>query len=93
MKSEAKFIAEVLLPSTAACDRGDKFAAYRRLPTLLEYLLVDLDTRRCDVVRKGDEGLWVLHPFDAGQTLHLASVGLDMPAARLFAEVEPASPA
>jgi len=88
-KSEASFIAEVLSPSTAAYDRGAKFASYRRLPTLAEYLLVDLDTRRSDLFRKGADGLWVLHPFDAGQALRLDSVGLDLTAEQLFAEVEP----
>lgn len=33
-------IVEVLSVSTAACDRGDKFALCRQLPTLREYLLV-----------------------------------------------------
>jgi len=88
IKSEAVFIAEVLSPSTAAYDRGAKFAAYRELPTLTEYLLVDLDTRRCDAFRKGADGLWVLHPFDAGQAVRLDSVGLDIAAEELFAEVD-----
>jgi Uma2 family endonuclease len=91
IKSEAKFVAEVLSPSTAAYDRGSKFASYRRLPTLQEYLLVDLDSRRCDLFRKGDDGLWVLHPFEPGQTLQLASVGLEIGAEQLFADVEPAA--
>ena len=34
---------EVLSPSTAAYDRGAKFAACRTLPTLGEYLLIDID--------------------------------------------------
>ena len=38
--------------------------------------------------RKGADGLWVLHPFDAGQAVHLASVGLDIGAEQLFAEVD-----
>lgn len=33
-------VIEVLSPSTAAFDRGDKFADYRMLPSLAEYLLV-----------------------------------------------------
>ena len=46
VKREPTLLVEVLSPATAAYDRGDKFAAYRRLPSLREYLLVDTDGRR-----------------------------------------------
>ncbi|MEN9216876.1 MAG: Uma2 family endonuclease [Gloeomargarita sp. HHBFW_bins_162] len=36
-----QLIVEVLSPSTASFDRGDKFKFYRRLPTLQEYVLVE----------------------------------------------------
>ena len=52
VKTEPKFIAEVLSPTTAAYDRGLKFGHYRLLPSLEEYLLVDLDTRANDCYRK-----------------------------------------
>lgn len=87
VKREPLLLVEVLSPSTAAYDRGAKFAAYRQLPTLREYLLVDPDTRRCDLYRLGADGLWVLHPFEPGQDLQLASVGLELPAATLWDEV------
>lgn len=87
VKREPVLVAEVLSPATAAYDRGDKFAAYRKLPSLLEYLLVDTESRRCDLYRKGDDGLWVLHPVDAGQSLELASVRLEVSPAQLWAEV------
>jgi Uma2 family endonuclease len=80
-------LVEVLSPATAAYDRGDKFAAYRKLASLREYLVVDTDSRRCDLYRKGDDGLWVLHPFEPGQALRLQSVALDLPAVQLWAEV------
>ena len=93
IKSEAKFIAEVLSPTTAAYDRGDKFGAYRGLPTLEEYLLVDTRRLRCDLYRKGADGLWVLHPVEQGQTLRLDSLMLDVPAEQLFADLEDAASA
>ena len=34
-------IAEVLSDSTESYDRGDKFEAYRTIPTFQEYLLID----------------------------------------------------
>jgi hypothetical protein len=36
---------------------------------------------------KGTDGLWVLHPFAKGETVTLASVALEIPAAKLFDEV------
>ena len=93
VKREPVLLVEVLSPATAAYDRGDKFAAYRKLPTLREYLLVDTDSRRCDLDRKGNDGLWVLHPFEAGQTVTLASVTAEVSAAQLWAEVPAAAAA
>lgn len=93
VKREPVLLVEVLSPATAAYDRGDKFAAYRRLPTLREYLVVDTDSRGRDLHRLGADGLWVLHPFDPGQTLELASVGLVLPADELWAEVPAPAPA
>jgi len=94
IKREPCLVVEVLSASTAGYDRGDKFAAYRLLPTLQEYLLVDPESRRCDLYRKGDDGLWVLHPVEPGQDLHLASVGLALPATALWAEMpQPAAAA
>lgn len=88
LKQDAKLIVEVLSASTAAYDRGEKFARYRQIASLEEYALVDVDTRRCDVYRKGADGLWVLHPFDAGAGVELASVGRRIRANELFADVE-----
>lgn len=87
VKTEPKLIVEVLSPSTAAYDRGVKFSHYRKLPSLEEYVLVDLDSRSTDVYRKGADGLWVLHPFAASEAVSLASVALTVSAAQLFADV------
>ena len=91
VKSEPKLIVEVLSPSTAAYDRGLKFGLYRALPSLQEYVLVDIDTRNTDCYRKGADGLWVLHPFSKGDAVVLASVALEISAAQLFAEVAEAA--
>ena len=92
VKAEPSLLIEVLSPTTAAYDRGEKFARYRGIASLREYVLVDIDARSTDVYRKGGDGLWVLHPFDAGQAVALDSVGLEITADRLFAEVEPVPP-
>lgn len=87
VKREPILLIEVLSPSTAAYDRGDKFTAYRGLPSLREYALIDMNRRRCDVYCMGPNGLWELHPFEAGQDLQLASVDLVVPNVDLWDEV------
>ena len=87
VKTEPKLIAEVLSASTAAYDRGLKFSHYRSLPSLQEYVLIDLDTRATDCYRKGPDGLWVLHPFGRGEPVELASVALTLTPEQLFADV------
>lgn len=90
VKSEPVLVVEVLSPATAAFDRGDKFAAYRGLPSLKEVLLVDPDLRRCDLFRRQalEAGeAWVLHPTAPGEGVELVSVGLQLAAEALWAEV------
>jgi Uma2 family endonuclease len=87
---EPLLVVEVLSPSTAAFDRGDKFADYRLLPSLREYLLLDPGKRRSDLYRKGNDGLWVLHPFSTDEAVRLESVGLTLEAPLLWEGVGPA---
>jgi Uma2 family endonuclease len=77
-------IIEVLSPSTQAYDRSLKFAHYRRLASLKEYVLVDPETRRVELFRLGQEG-WVLHDMSDGSQLTLTSVGCELPIAEVFA--------
>ena len=93
VKHEPKLLVEVLSPGTAAYDRGEKFAHYLRIATLEEFALIDLDSRRTDVYRKGADGLWVLHPFEPGQAVQFASVAVTVSAEALFAEVDEPPPA
>jgi Uma2 family endonuclease len=52
-------LVEVLSPSTEAYDRGGKFAHYRKIVTLREYLLVSQDQPSIErYVRQGD--VWIL---------------------------------
>ena len=87
VKTEPKLIIEVLSPSTASYDMGLKFAHYRRLDSLQEYAWIDVDNRTVNCYRLGADGLWVLHPFGQGETVALASVALEITAAKLFDEV------
>ena len=68
-------IVEVLSSTTADSDRGDKFAAYRRLRSLREYVLVSQLERRVDVYRR-DGRRWHLDEYRPGETLQLESIAV-----------------
>jgi len=54
-------VAEVLSPSTEAIDRGEKFLNYRKLPSLLGYLLVSQTRRQVELFRRvGTSDIWQL---------------------------------
>lgn len=86
-----KLVIEVLSPSTQAYDRGLKFAVYRRLPSLLEYILVDPDARRVEGFRRNEQGQWVLYDMSEGPALEAASIGCTVPLDQVFDGVDPAA--
>lgn len=86
-KAAPSLVVEVLSPTTSAYDRGEKFAAYRKLPSLREYVQVDTKRPSVDLFRRGDSGHWVLYPYEAGHTVEFASVGLSVPVERLYEDV------
>lgn len=87
-KSAPVLVVEVLSPATSAYDRGAKFAAYRKLPTLREYALLDPERLSLDLFRReGDSKRWVLHPIEAGGHVEWASVGLQVPLEALYEDV------
>lgn len=86
--SHPKLVIEVLSESTASYDRGIKFVACRRIDTLEEYVLVDLEARRIEVFRKNAEGLWVLYEFSGAQFVTFASVGITLDADTIYENVE-----
>ncbi|MFQ3616386.1 MAG: Uma2 family endonuclease [Cyanobacteriota bacterium] len=58
------FIAEVLSQSTQNYDRGDKFVAYRTIPTFQEYLLVDQSKIHVEHHVKVAENQWLFSEYD-----------------------------
>ena len=81
-------LVEVLSDSTAAYDRGDKFADYRKLPSLQEYAVVDIDAHRVECFRRNAENRWELYDYTGAETCEFASIGLVMPMGLVFEDVE-----
>ena len=86
--SHPALIVEVLSESTAAYDRGAKFALYRKLDSLQEYAVIDIDTRRVELFRRSTDGHWVLHDFTEADAVEFASVKASVPLAEVFEDVE-----
>lgn len=80
--SHPRVIIEVLSDSTEAYDRGAKFAAYRLLPSLQEYVLVDIDSRRVEIFSRTQANDWLLHVSDADCVLN--SLGITIQLMELF---------
>lgn len=88
-KADPVLVAEVLSPTTAAYDRGAKFAAYRSLPSLQEYVLIDPESPGVEVYRRDASNHWVLYPYGPQDAAEFASVGLTLPVAQVFEDVPP----
>ena len=81
-------IVEVLSSSTEAYDRGDKFAHYRRLESLQDYLLVSQETARVEhYVRQGEK--WVLSEASAlTDMVQLASIQCNLALEDIYDKVQ-----
>lgn len=81
-------IVEVLSPDTEAYDRGGKFTYYRRIQTLREYVLIDAEKIGVECFRFNDRGIWELHPYEAGDEVHLTSVNFHFPLSLVYEDVQ-----
>ncbi|WP_230839812.1 Uma2 family endonuclease [Gloeobacter morelensis] len=70
-------IVEVLSPTTEAFDRGNKFADYRRIDALQEYVLFDSRKIAVEHYRRESERTWKLMLYTAEDSVHLESVRMD----------------
>jgi len=80
-------IAEVLSPSTEAYDRGGKFAQYRRLASLQEYVLISSDRISVEIFRLNETGKWELTPYASGDCIYLSSLDLQFPIEQLYEDI------
>ena len=90
--SHPLLVVEVLSESTAAYDRGAKFAAYRKLDSLQDYVLIDVAAQRVEVFRRNAENHWVLYDYGAGDRVELASLSLHLDLAELLEDTQEETP-
>lgn len=86
-KSHPSIIVEILSDSTASYDYGKKFAVYRTIESLNEYILVDPDTFSAECFRKDSTGHWVLYPVSKGERFEIPELGFSVPLEELYGNV------
>jgi len=80
-------IVEVLSPSTASYDRGDKFRLYRRNPSLQDYVLVDAEKIAIDLYRKNERGNWEIFNYQSEDNIELRSIDLSFPIESVYEDI------
>ena len=68
-------LVEVLSTSTEDYDRGEKFAHYKRIPTLRQYVLVSQITRSVEVWTRDADGAWASALSRDGEVVDLGAIG------------------
>lgn len=81
-------IVEVYSPLTEALDRGTKWAHYRTIPSLREYVLIAQDEMNVErFVRHGEDWLYSTLSGPDG-VLSLASIGCEVPIREIYDDVD-----
>ena len=82
-------IIEVLSKSTEAYDRGTKFAHYRTLESLTDYVLVSQDRPLIEHYTRQPDNRWLLAAYEGLETVvQLPSIACELPLAEVYDKVE-----
>lgn len=71
-------LVKVLSDSSEKYDRGAKFAHYRSLPSLREYILVSQNERLVEVYHREDERRWSYESSQSGERAVLPALGIEL---------------
>jgi Uma2 family endonuclease len=83
--TNATMLVEILSPSTEAHDRGFKFAHYRHLESLQEYVLVWQSEPRVEIYRRQPAGDWLLSEVSGlDSTCRFDSLGCQVPLSDIY---------
>jgi Uma2 family endonuclease len=80
-------IFEVLSDSTESYDRGEKFAGYRTLPSLQEYVLVSQKQKLVEHFHRQADGSWLLRVSGPGESVSLPSLGCELAVDEIYFKV------
>ena len=77
-------IVEVLSESTEAYDRGLKFAHYRRIASLKEFVLLSLQEPLIELFRRNEDNTWTLFEYRPPAKAILSSLGISIDVAEIY---------
>jgi len=84
-----RVIFEVLSPSTESYDRGPKFAHYRTIESLHEFVLVSQTEPRVERYLRQEGANWLYSEVtDLASSLELASIACRIPLSRIYRRVD-----
>jgi Uma2 family endonuclease len=79
---------EILSPSTAAFDRGEKFLLYQELESLRDYVLISQDTPRIEHYARQENNLWFpTVAIGLGSALTLSAVPVTLRLADVYENI------
>ena len=89
--TDPKLVIEVLSPSTEGYDKRNKFALYRTLSSLAEYVLIDPSDFTVEVFTRAEAGAWTFVDQSQAGKMTLSSIELVLPLEAVFKGVERAA--
>jgi Uma2 family endonuclease len=84
-RDSAILVVEVLSPTTERIDRAEKFEAYKRVPSLVEYGLLSQDAIELELFRRRTD--WRREFYQRDNTVTLESVSLTLSVSQLYRRV------
>ncbi|WP_107669234.1 Uma2 family endonuclease [Cyanothece sp. BG0011] len=88
LKRYPKMIVEVLSPSTAVFDQGEKFKDYQQLETLEEYVLITQESQGVECRRRNATGTWETMIYEKDDPVILQSINLKLAMADLYRGID-----
>jgi Uma2 family endonuclease len=86
-KSRPSLIIEVTSPSTTVTDHREKLLAYRKLPSLREYVMMTQHEMKVEIYRLDSRGYWWLETYGPDHSFALESVNMEIAVKDLYEDV------
>ncbi len=83
-----RLVIEILSPSTAYRDRGEKLRTYKACPSMQEYVMVSTRRREVEVYRRVSAHEWKNTLYTAEETVPLMSVDLNIPVSEIYVDTD-----
>lgn len=82
-----RVVVEVLSPSSEEYDRGEKFALYQTLPSVMHYVLAAQDKPCIEVFTRKADGTWDLRKYGPGDQLALETLEISIAIDEVYSNV------